>query len=130
MILVAVILAYAVASWSQTRYEASGQTQVFTLTAGVKIGPTAINRSISRMEKNNGINFEATMNRIVIMFSPIQPRRINIEIYNLSGHQIFQRRGYFGSSVCVETKAIATGIYTAIVCVDGKIFSHRFAVVR
>jgi hypothetical protein len=127
----AVILGYAIACWSLTYYEASGQTQVFTLTAGAKIGPTAINnRSISRIEKNDGINFATTLSGIVIMFSPLQSRRINIELYNLSGHQIYQRRGYFGKSICIETNAIATGIYTANVCVNGKNYSHRFAVIR
>jgi hypothetical protein len=127
----AVILTCTVVGWSQDYYEASGQTQVFTFKAGAKSGPAAIHRaSVQHAMVNNGIKFMTTRGRILITLPTSQQGSAKILLFNIAGRQIYRQRGYSGTSLHIETQAFASGIYTAIVRVDGKNYSRRFAVSR
>ena len=126
-----VILGCVVACWSQAYYEASGQTQVFTLTAGAKSGPVAIRKgSLMRTEKNSGINLAVTRGGIVITLPSLRRGSADISLYDLAGRQIFRQRGYWGASLRLATQTFPAGIYTAIVRVDGKNYSRRLAMSR
>jgi TRAP-type uncharacterized transport system substrate-binding protein len=126
------ILTCAVAGWSQAYYEASGQTRVFTLAAGAKSGPVAIRGgSVMRTGKDSGINFAVTRGGIVVTLSAAnQQGSADIALYDLTGRQIYRQHGYCGTSLRLETKAFSAGVYTALVRVDGKNYSRRFAVSR
>ena len=127
----AVILGCAVACWSQAYYEASGQTQVFTLAAGAKSGPAAIRGgSVMGTVKNSGVNLAVTRSGILITLPSMQRGSADVALYDLTGRQIYRQRGYCGTSLRLQTQAFASGIYTALVRVDGKNYSRRFAVSR
>jgi hypothetical protein len=127
----AVIITCTVAGWGQACYEASGQTAVFTLKAGAKSGPAAIREGpVLHAGLNSGISLTATRGGIVITLPALQRGSADIALYDLTGRQIYRQRGFNGTSLHIETKAFASGIYTAIVRVDGKNYSRRFAVSR
>jgi hypothetical protein len=83
-----------------------------------------------RTVKNSGVNLSVTRGGIVITLPAKQQGSADIALYNLAGRQIYRQRGYCGASLRLETQAFAAGIYTAIVRVDGNIYSRRFAVSR
>jgi hypothetical protein len=126
-----IIALIAVAVWGQQYYEVSGKTQVFTLTPGAKSGPTAIRGgSVMSPGKNSSINLTVARVGIVIMLPAKQQGSVDIALYDIAGRQIYRQHGYCGTSLRLETKAFAAGIYTALVRVDGKNYSRRFAVSR
>ncbi len=127
----AAILTCAVACWSQTCYEAIGQTVAFTLKAGAKSGPAAI-RGISVMRDRlyNGISVTTTRDGILVTLPSLQRGIADIAVYDVAGRQIYRQRGFNGTSLHLETRTFAPGIYAARVQVDGQNYLRRFAVGR
>ena len=125
-IAVAVILGCAVAGWSQAYYEASGQTQVFTLTAGAKSGPAAIRGgSVMRTGKKSGINITVTRGGIVIRLPAMHQGSVDISLYDITGRQVYRQCGTIGISLRLETQTFAPGIYNVLVHVNGQNFTRR-----
>jgi hypothetical protein len=127
----AIALGYGAACWSQTSYDASGQTAVFTLTAGAKSGPASIRSgSVSRTGKGNSVTV-ASMRGFIVVSLPSQLRfPSDIAMYDIAGKQLYRQRGFNGASFRLDTRLLAPGIYTVIVRIDGQNFSRRFAVSR
>lgn len=127
IISVAIILSCIVTCWSQAYYEASGQTQVFTLKAGAKSGLTTIR--VGHMATiNNDLKITSIQNAIVISLPAISHKVVNIAMYNISGRQIFCKHGYSGTTLRLKSGWFAPGIYTAIAIIDGKNYSRLFAI--
>ena len=122
---VAIILSCIVTCWSQAYYEASGQTQVFTLTSGAKSGLISVGHTA---KINNDLKITSIQNAIVILLPGISHRVVNIAMYNISGRQIFCKNGYNGTTLRLKSGWFAPGIYTAIASIDGKNYSHLFAI--
>jgi hypothetical protein len=129
VLVAATILSCATAGWGQFYYEASGQTAVFTLAAGAKSGPVTIPGGVVKHTRiNSGISVIATRGGIVITLPALQHGKADIALYNLSGRQIYRQRGYIGTSLRLDIRRFAPGIYTVFVCIDGKDFSRKIAV--
>lgn len=127
----AILLGGAVAGWGQAFYEASGQTAVFTLTPGAKSGPAAIRgRAVSRSGKGSAIRIVAVKGGMVVTL--LSPRRgqSDISIYEMTGRQVYRQRGLSGSSLRLDTRRYAPGMYNLLVRIDGQNYSRRFAVSR
>ncbi len=60
-----ILLASAIAGWCQDYYEASGQTAVFTLTAGAKAQPSAL-KSVNKVKPEAAFRVTCTGNRLII----------------------------------------------------------------
>ena len=72
------------AIWSQQYYEASGQTRVFTLTAGAKAGPSAVLPG-SRIARSVAPHMQVTVqNGVHISILGVQGQG-RVSIYNLAG---------------------------------------------
>jgi hypothetical protein len=120
------IFGFAVAGWSQAYYEASGQTAVFTLTAGAKSGPAAIRGgSVLRTGKNSGISVTTTRGGILVTLPTLRSGTTDIALYDVAGRQIYRQHGYSGASLRIETQNFASGMYTARIQVDGLNYSRR-----
>jgi hypothetical protein len=127
----ALLLLCAAAGWGQTNYEASGQTAVFTLTPGAKIGPNAIRGNpVLRTAPLRGIDIAVVQGGIVITLSSLLRGHADIAIYNLTGRQVYRQHGMNGLTLRVDTRRFTPGIYHARVRIDGQDFSRRFAVSR
>jgi hypothetical protein len=123
------IIGCAVACWSQAYYEASGQTQVFTLTPGAKSGPASIrNGSFLHAKMNGGIRVTATRGGISIILPAQRHGSADIALYNIAGRQIYRQHGYNGASLRLETRTFAPGVYSLIVRLDGQSYSRRCTV--
>lgn len=127
----AIIFGFVVSGWSQAYYEASGQTAVFTLVAGAKSGPAAIGKGPDMQAVLNG-GIKVTMSRgiIVVVIPVAYQKNANIALYDIRGRQVCRQQGYNGTSLQIETKAFAPGVYSMLVRVDGKSYSRRVAVNR
>jgi hypothetical protein len=124
-------LCFCVSSgWSQTSYEASGQTVVFTLTPGAKASPLAvIGGSGSRFGKN-AVSITSARGFIVVSLSSQPHGPSDISIYDMAGRQAYRQRGFSGGSLRLETRRFAPGMYNILVRIDGRNYSRRFAVSR
>lgn len=124
-----VIFSFSITCWSQAYYEASGQTAVFTLTAGAKAGPTAIKRS-PEVHAALSSDIKVTMSRggIVVIMPVAHQRSANIALYDIRGRQVYRQQGYNGTSLQLETKAFAPGIYNLLIRADGQSYTRRVAV--
>jgi hypothetical protein len=127
---VAAIIGCAMACWSQAYYEASGQTQVFTLTPGAKSGPAASIRSGSFLHAKmiSGIRVSATRGGIIIMLPALRQESADVALYNIAGRQMYRQRGYNGASLRLETRTFAPGVYSLIVRIEGQSYSRRITV--
>jgi hypothetical protein len=118
-----------VAGWSQTFYESSSQTQVFTLKAGAKAGPTAINNSsISLPVINNGISVMTLKGSIVVKLPSFHSRSTTIALYDIRGRQVYRQEGITGSALRLDARSFAPGVYSVIFRADGKKFSRVVAI--
>jgi hypothetical protein len=127
LVTASVIFGFAVACLSQTYYEASGQTAVFTLKAGAKT--SAIHSgSVIRSVLNSSINVTTVKGNIVVTLPALQRGLADISLYDIAGRQIYRQHGYSGTSLRLETRTFAPGVYSMLVCVDGKKYSRRVAV--
>ncbi len=125
----AILFSCAAVGWCQAYYEASGQTQVFTLAAGAKVGPSAIKGSpVLRAGMNNGISVVISKGSIVVALPTMVHRGIaDIALYDIKGRRIYHKIGYTGTSLRLERKAYAPGVYSMLVRVEGKSFSRAIA---
>jgi len=125
----ATILTFTVGSQSQICYEASGQTMAFTLKAGAKSGPTAI-REFSGMRGriNNGLNVATTRGGILVTLPTFEHGIADIAVYDVAGRQIYRQHGFSGTSLYLEPRTLAAGIYTVRVQGDAKNYLRRFVV--
>ena len=121
----AIIIACTVAGWSQAYYESSGQTQVFKLAAGAKVGSAAIKDvAANHLAMNNGISVLATRGSIVVTMPALQRGVADVELYDIKGRQIYRQRGINSTVVRFETKSFASGIYSVLIRGNGQIFSR------
>jgi hypothetical protein len=124
-----ILFAFAVAGWGQAYYEASGQTQVFTLTAGAKAGSAAIKRSPALLAApKNGICVKAFRGGFLVTLLGLQRGYADIVLYDIKGRQVCRRRAINCTSLRLETGSFAPGIYTLFVHAWGQSFSRRIAV--
>jgi hypothetical protein len=125
----AILFATAAAGWSQAYYEASGQTQIFTLAAGAKVGPAAIKGSpVLRAGMSSGISVVTMRGGMVVALPAMAQRGVaDIALYDIKGRQLYHRFGFTGTLLRLETKAFAPGVYNMLVRVEGKIFSRAIA---
>ena len=125
---IATMLGGAAAGWSQAYYEASGQTQAFTLAAGAKAGPSAIKRgSDVRSGPHYGLRVIFSRGGIVVTLPGMHRGSADIALYNIKGRQVY-RQIKNGPSLRLETPLLAPGIYNMLIRFDGLIYSHRIAV--
>jgi hypothetical protein len=126
----AAILCCAVACWSQAYYEASGQTQVFTLTAGAKGGwSTAIKDGPAvHAELNNGIRVKTLRSVVIVTMPSKQKESADISLYDIKGRQVYRQLGMTGTSMRIGTQSFAPGIYSMIIRAGGQSYSRRVAV--
>lgn len=125
----AMLFVCAATGWSQPYYEASGQTQVFTLAAGAKVGPSAIKGGrMNRFVMNTGISVVTSRGSIVVTLPALQRGSADIAVYDIKGRQGFRQSGFHGASLRLETKLFAPGVYSLLVRVDGQSFARRVAV--
>jgi hypothetical protein len=125
----AVFVGCAAACWSQTFYEASGQTKVFTLTPGAKSGPASIRDNFFPHAKMiGGIRVTASRGGISIVLPSLRHGAADIALYNIAGRQIYRLQGYDGASLRLETRTFAPGVYSLIVRIDGQSYSRRCTV--
>jgi hypothetical protein len=126
----AIVFSLSTAGMGQAYYEASGKTQVFTLAAGIKAGPSGIKdaHTINHSVMNTSISVITTKSAISISLLAIQSGYASITLYNIAGRQICSQRGYSGTVSRLKTQSIAPGIYNMIIRVNGRSFVHRIAV--
>jgi hypothetical protein len=126
----AIIFGFVVSGWSQAYYEASGQTAVFTLAAGVKSGPAAIKGGfVARATGlNDGISVTTSRGGIVVVLPVIQGGSADIALYNIMGRQIYLQQEYNGTLLRLGTKAFVPGVYSILVHIDGKSYTRLVAV--
>jgi hypothetical protein len=113
------------AVWAQQYYQASGQTQVFTLTAGAKAGSSAVlpGSRIARSVKPHML--VTTQNGVHISILCVQGQS-RISIYNLAGKRV-QSAEITGASSFALRSDISNGVYVARLEVNGRLVqSTRF----
>jgi hypothetical protein len=113
------------ALWSQQYYQASGQTQVFTLTAGAKAGPSAV-LPRGRLTQSIAPHMLITIqNGVHINIRGIQGQG-KVSIYNLAGKKV-QSAEITGASSFALRSDISNGVYFARLEVSGRLVqSTRF----
>jgi hypothetical protein len=105
--------------FAQQYYEATGQTRVFTLTAGAKAGPSAV-RKVSRATPSLKSPMVITMqNGVHISVQDFQGIG-RISIYNLAGKQV-QSAKINGKSMIALRSDLSIGVYYARLEVNGNI---------
>jgi hypothetical protein len=105
--------------FAQQYYEASGQTQVFTLTAGAKAGSTAI-LPHGRLTPSSAPHMLVTMqNGVHISIAGIQGNG-RVSIYNLSGKRV-QTAEITGKSSVALRSDLSGGVYFARLEVNGRL---------
>ena len=129
-LVVAAVIGCTVSGWSQSYYEASGRTAVFTLTAGAKSGSVAIRSgsAVTQVRSNIGVTVKTASSRIVVSLPALQSSSADIAIYTVAGKQIYRQRGYRGASLSLDSRQFAQGMYSVVVRVEGKSYSRRFAI--
>jgi hypothetical protein len=127
----AVVLVCAMAAWSQTFYEASGKTAVFTLAPGAKVGPDAIrDRAVSRPGTGRALTMASGKGFIVVTLSSLRSGLGDIALYDIAGRQAYRQHGLTSASLRLDTRRFAPGMYTVVVRIDGQNYSRRFALSR
>ena len=128
---VAVVLGCTVPGWSQTNFQSSGQTAVFTLTPGAKAGPEAVLRGVAaRASKANGVTIAVVKGGIVVTLPSLRHGLGDITLYDMTGRQAYRQRGFAGASLRMDARRFAPGMYNVIVRIDGQKYSRRIAVSR
>ena len=117
------------ALWSQQYYQASGQTRVFTLTAGAKAGPSAVlpgSRIARAVQPHMLVN---TQNGVHISILGVQGKG-RISIYNLVGKRVQSAEIFSASSFALRSD-LSDGVYLARLEVNGQLAqTTRFWKVR
>jgi hypothetical protein len=127
----AVVLGCAATGWTQTSFQSSGQTAVFTLTPGAKAGPEAVLHGVVvRPAKGNSVTIGLVKGGIVVTFPTLRHGLGDITIYDMSGRQAFRQHGFAGASLRLDARRFAPGMYNVIVRIDGQKYSRRIAVSR
>jgi hypothetical protein len=122
----AAVLICSVAGWSQTYFEASGQTAVFKLAAGEK--SNAAIRDVARLRPGSALHMATVKGGILITLS--QRGFYDIAIYDMAGRQAYAAHRFNAQAVRIDTRAFAPGIYNALFRINGQNYSRRFAVSR
>ena len=121
-------------SASATYYEASGQTNAFTLTAGAKAGwNSSASPIISTQKMSKGMfgisSIAASGGALRIAFSGKLPANALVSVYNLRGARVASAP-VSGASLVVGN-ALSNGAYAVRVVANGMILSSsRFTMVR
>lgn len=127
---VIVIMACAISGWSQAYYEASGQTDIFTLAPGAKTGHsgTQAAQTLHRVTVSN-ISITVARSGIIVALPSQLPRgSADISVSNVAGRQIYRQHGFSGRTLRFENGVFKPGIYAIRVCVDGQKYVRRFAI--
>lgn len=116
------------AGWSQGYYETSGQTQVFTLTAGAKAGTTGTRsgRAFST-GKNTEIRVIAARGGVVVSLPLSLRGTAEVALFDIRGRQVFRLTGITGTSVCIESGSFAPGVYSMLIRASGTSCVRRVA---
>jgi hypothetical protein len=77
---------------------------------------------------NSGINVTTFRSSIVVTFPALHRGSADIALYNIAGRQIYRQRGFTGTSLRLETRTFALGIYTFLIRANGQNYSRRVAV--
>jgi hypothetical protein len=129
------VFGLAALCWSQAYYEASGQTQVFTLAAGAKAGwevlatPVKASRS-SHVDPSMSILTNWGKNGIRVCVNGCQERS-RIVIYNAAGQRLWNRDVDKSASPFAAAVRLAPGVYFARLSVNSQTAQAiRFMVAR
>jgi hypothetical protein len=124
----ATVLCCIITGWSQAYYEASGQTTVFTLAAGAKAGPSAIKGSpVVRTALNREMKVTTSRGGIMVALPALQGHA-DITLCDIKGRQICRQQGLSGTTVRLENRTLAAGVYSIIVRANGQRYTRRVAV--
>jgi hypothetical protein len=126
LVILSILCAVAMA---QQYYEASGRTQVFTLAAGAKAGPSAMAPESRRMHFiAPGIRITAN-NGVILHVQGITSKAL-VHVYNVAGKRVLRIDVDGGTSVTVS-KLLQSGVYFARLEVNGRATQTiRFRMVR
>lgn len=129
IVLMWTIVACAItAGWCQAFYEASGKTAVFSLKAGAKAGSTEIhNAAQTRSSAKTNVRI-VTVGDGVLVVLPIADGTADLALYDMRGRLLYHKREVQTARLFLETKTLAMGLYTAIVCLDGKKYIGRIVI--
>ena len=105
--------------FAQQYYQASGQTQVFTLTAGAKVGPVAV-LPHGRLTSSITPHMLVTMqNGVRLSILGVQGQG-RVSIYNLAGKQV-QIAEIAGNSSVALRSDLSNGVYFARLEANGRL---------
>jgi hypothetical protein len=105
--------------FAQQYYQASGQTQVFTLTAGAKVGPVAV-LPHGRLTSSIAPHMLVTMqNGVRLSVLGVQGNG-RVSIYNLAGKRVQIAEIADNSSVALRSD-LSGGVYFARLEVNGRL---------
>ena len=105
--------------FAQQYYQASGQTQVFTLTAGAKVGPVAV-LPHGRLTSSIAPHMLVTMqNGVHLSILGVQGNG-RVSIYNLAGKRV-QIVEIAGNSSVALRSDLSNGVYFARLEVNGRL---------
>lgn len=125
------ILICSFAGWSQTCYQATGQTAAVTLSPGSKKIPAAIHQTTPfHAGINRGAAVMSTRGEFLFSLPAIHGGVFDIFVYNVEGRLLFRQRAFNGAALQLDTRTFSAGIYTAYVQVGGQNFLRRFIVSR
>jgi len=123
------ILCFSFLCWSQAYYEASGQSQVFTLSAGAKSGPASIHQPLAKfIQTRNDVKFYQLHNGNISILLPNIPQLAKIAVFNVFGRQVFYSTYRFNDFICIDTRLYSFGMYTIVVAIGNHKISKHFLV--
>jgi hypothetical protein len=134
-LVITAVFGLAAACWGQAYYEASGQTQVFTLAAGAKAGwdvpATPVKASCSsHVDPSISILTHSGKNGTRVCVSGRQEHS-HIAIYNAAGQRLWNREVDKSVSPFAAAVRLAPGVYFARLSVNGQTAqTTRFMVAR
>jgi hypothetical protein len=123
------LIAHVSTCRSQSYYESSGQTAIFTLKAGAKSGPLSTQSSSgSHYFSTRALSIANVNNNIVILLPSLLRGYADISLCDISGRQIFRKSAFGNMPVYFNKNTLMPGIYNVSVYVDGKALSRRFLI--
>lgn len=121
------LITLAVSGWSQSYFEASNRTSVFTLTAGAKALPSAVKESRAFHSIQAAAPRIQPMNGHVLITLPIgsfNRAGTDIALFDIKGRQVYRQNSMQGTSLRIETRSFAPGVYSMLLRIDGKSYSR------
>ena len=127
----AVVLGLSATAFSQSYYEASGQTAVFTLKAGARTNPVVAVKSKASTIKPAMSALSVAVNKttITLVLGSGAIKTADLAFYDVAGKLVY-RQSASSSVVHIDVKKFGSGVFAAVVKVDGVMMTKRFAVGR